>query len=107
MKSTKKKAIFDEKSNTIYANGRTWTTEQLEKFKKYQTGFMKESYRTFIFRCSRVEDKPMVDYLEAKDNLAGYIKELVAKDMISKGLSPKLGTDEILAAKQKENEKAK
>lgn len=80
MRSSKKKAFVTPEGN-IVAQGKTWDPSKLQAFRDYQVNYNKETYRAFFFRASKVHEVEIIDWLEAKDNLSGYIKDLVIKDM--------------------------
>lgn len=42
--------------------------------------YIKEHTRTFTFRCNKTTDADIIARLSAKDNVSGYLKELIRKD---------------------------
>lgn len=51
-----------------------------EKIKNI-SNYRLENYRQFIFCVSRKKEADMLAYIESQDNLAGYLKGLIKKDM--------------------------
>lgn len=47
----------------------------------YQDKWRKENTRVFKIRLFRNTDGDMIEFLEAKENKQGYIKELIREDM--------------------------
>lgn len=43
--------------------------------------YIKEKQRSFTFRCHKKNDADLIAFLESKDNVGGYIKDLVRKEM--------------------------
>ena len=60
MKSTKKKAVIRKEDGTIVKNNKSWTEAGLQKYKEYQSTFVKESYRTFLFRVRNDRDAAII-----------------------------------------------
>ena len=77
MKSTKKKSI--EKDGVVYAHGRLYTKESLNKFRKYQQEYLKEKYRRFTLRI-KSENKEIITWLESQNNFNEYVATLIQKD---------------------------
>lgn len=48
---------------------------------KATTKYIKEHTRTYVFRCNNEGDADLIAWLESKENRAGYVKELIRKDM--------------------------
>ena len=82
MKSTKSKLV--RKKDRIISPGRVWSREAFDRTRDYQISYYKENYRSFNIRFSRKNDQEIISYLESQDNLAGYIRELVTKDIEKK-----------------------
>lgn len=76
--STTKKAV--KSKNGIYANGRIWTPEQYDRFRKYQVAFTKKHYRTFAIRFARDTDADIIEYLEKQDNVVEYLRKIIRAD---------------------------
>lgn len=55
--------------------------ERKDKTAKRQAAWLKENTKKYTFTLSKNQDAEMIEFLEAKDNKAGYLKELVKKDM--------------------------
>lgn len=53
--------------------------------KKYRA----EHYRIFSISLRLDEDEKILEYLDTLPNKAVYMRELIEKDMISKGLNPR------------------
>lgn len=79
MRSTKKKAI--EKDGVVYTGGRLYKKESLEKFKRYQQQYIKDTYRRFTIRLRLEDDKEMIEYVSSKDSFNDYIRKLIEADM--------------------------
>ena len=54
-----------------------------EHQKQYNSGYVKENLRQFMLKVNRKLDPDMVEWLESKDNVQAYLKELIRKDMES------------------------
>ena len=80
MKSTEKKA--KRVGDIVYAQGRPWKIEEYEKFRKYQTAFNKTRYKMYGFRLLKddEEDQRLIGWLNDRENLNVYIRELIEKD---------------------------
>ena len=85
MRSTKKKAVVSNKTHTIYACGKIWDKDSLKRYREYQSEFLANRYRQFIIRMSKLTDAGIIEFMESQDNLTGYIRELIQKDMDAKG----------------------
>ncbi len=81
MRSTKKKAVVSTKTQTVYACGRIWNKDDLKSYRKYQKDFLVKTYRPFIIRMSKMKDADVIEFMESQDNLTGYIRNLIRKDM--------------------------
>lgn len=57
--------------------------EQERKEKQYQrqNDWQKENTKKYSLRLSFIQDAEMIAFLEKKESKAGYIKELIKKDM--------------------------
>ena len=51
-----------------------------------QERYNKEKSVSFIFRAYAPQDNDIIDHLRGLDNISGYVKELVRKDMKRKGV---------------------
>ena len=61
-----------------------WTKESYDKFRDYQVQYYKEHYRTFAIKLSKDKDGEVVEYLENLDNISGFVRDAVKKQ-IAKG----------------------
>lgn len=54
-----------------------------QRLKKSQsvTKYIKNAYRRWEVKVHKEHDADMVEFLEAKDNVQAYIKELIRRDM--------------------------
>lgn len=43
--------------------------------------YIKEKQRSFTFRCHNKNDADLIAFLESKENVSGYIKDLVRREM--------------------------
>ena len=50
---------------------------------KYNSGYVKENIRQFMLKVNRKLDPEMVEWLENKENVQAYLKDLIRKDMES------------------------
>ena len=80
----KKKLVKSPKTQTVYACGRIWTDESLKAFREKQSEFIKDTYRPFIIRMAKLKEADIIEYMESQDNLTGYIRDLIRKDMEAK-----------------------
>lgn len=48
---------------------------------KATTKYIKEKTRRYVVQCNRQYDADIIEFLEGKPNVAGYIKELIRKDI--------------------------
>lgn len=48
---------------------------------KATTKYQKEHTKAFVFRCNIEGDADLIEHLAKVDNVAGYLKDLVRKDM--------------------------
>ena len=71
----------NSKSERIEKYGRTYSPESFEKFKKYQRKFMKDTYQKVEIRFRKREDAEILKHLYSQESIAGYIKELIVRDM--------------------------
>ena len=51
------------------------------KYQDYNTSYVKANIRQFMLKVNRKLDPEMVDFLESKDNVQAYLKELIKADM--------------------------
>ena len=82
MNDTKKKAKSNK--DAVYAQGRLWSKESFESYRKYQNQYNKEHYRQIVIRLNNETDKELIDWLSSQENLAGYIKQIAREDMEKK-----------------------
>ncbi len=47
----------------------------------YTIDYIKTKQRQFMFKLSKLYDTEMIEWLESKENINAYIKELIKKDM--------------------------
>lgn len=59
--------------------------EQLQREAQYkrQADWMAENTKKYMFRLSKNQDGDLIAFLESKPNKAGYLKELIKKDMFN------------------------
>lgn len=59
--------------------------EQLQKEAQYkrQADWMTDNTKMYAIRLSKNQDGDLIAFLESKPNKAGYLKELIKKDMLS------------------------
>lgn len=65
------------------AKTKTEIQREYEKRTNYaaQTKYIKEKTKRYVFNCVFNTEQDMIDFLDGKENKAGYIKELIRKDM--------------------------
>ena len=56
--------------------------------RKYEVEYVKKNLRQFMLKLSRLYEPEMVEWLESKDNVQAYLKELIRKDMEESGHAP-------------------
>lgn len=44
--------------------------------------YLKEHQRSFTFRCHKENDADLIEFLEGKGNVSGYIKDLLRREMM-------------------------
>lgn len=81
MQSTKKKAI--ESKGVIVAQGRVWTKEQMDSYRKYQTQYRKDHYRAFAIRFNRDTDEDIIKFMEAQESLTDTMRTIL-RDYLKK-----------------------
>ena len=47
----------------------------------YMRDYEKANYKQITLKISRIHEADIVSHLEAQDNIAGYIKDLIRTDM--------------------------
>lgn len=55
------------------------------KYAEYQDNYQKENIRQFKLKVNKKTEPELFDWLEGKQNIQGYLKELVRKDMKENG----------------------
>ena len=54
-----------------------------EKRVQYEIQYIRENQRQFMLKVNRKIDPDMIDWLESKENVQSYLKDLIRKDMES------------------------
>ena len=49
--------------------------------KEYLAEYVKKNQRQFMLKVNRIHEPEMVEWLESKDSIQAYLKELIRKDM--------------------------
>lgn len=88
MKSTKRKEVVRKEDGTIIKNDQSWTEKGLTKYRDYQTKYIAESYRTFMFRVRRDTDAKLIKFCESQENFSGTVISLIRGEMMRKGILP-------------------
>lgn len=88
MKSTKRKEVVRKEDGSIIKNDQSWTEKGLAKYRDYQTKYIAESYRTFMFRVRRDTDAKLIKFCESQENFAGTMVSLIRGEMMRKGILP-------------------
>ena len=52
-----------------------------ENQKAYNAKYIKENQRQFMLKVNKLLDPEMVAWLESKDNIQQYLKQLIREDM--------------------------
>ena len=52
-----------------------------ENQKAYNAKYIKENQRQFMLKVNKLLDPEMVTWLESKDNIQQYLKQLIREDM--------------------------
>lgn len=80
MNKTSKK--YFKKNGKIYTgSGRVYTEESFKRNREYSVYYMKNNYRVFVIKCRKDNDDVLIQWMESKDNLTNYVKELIIKNM--------------------------
>lgn len=88
MKSTKRKEVVRKEDGSIIKNDQSWTEKGLTKYRDYQTKYIAESYRTFMFRVRRDTDAKLIKFCESQENFSGTVTSLIRGEMMRKGILP-------------------
>ena len=48
---------------------------------EYDIKYVKQNQRQFMLKVNRIHNPEMVEWLESKDNVQAYLKELIQRDM--------------------------
>ena len=57
------------------------TLKQKARRSEVQCKYIKANYRSYGFKLHKTYEPEMIDFLEKKENLQQYIKELIKRDM--------------------------
>ena len=89
MKSTKPKdpelnktTRVKKTAGKIYKNGQFWDEAQLENAREYRNEYVKNTYRTYVFRLGYEKDANLIEFCNSQENLTALIKELLTEKMI-------------------------
>jgi hypothetical protein len=52
-----------------------------ERGKQYDLEYIKTFQRQFMLKCNRKTEPELVEWLESKENVQTYLKELIRKDI--------------------------
>ena len=52
-----------------------------EHGKQYNLDYVKNFQRQFMLKCNRKTEPELVEWLESKENIQTYLKELIRKDI--------------------------
>ena len=52
-----------------------------ENQRQYRIDYVRQNQRQFMLKVNRKIDPDMVDWLESKENVQAYLKELIRADM--------------------------
>lgn len=52
-----------------------------ERGKQYDLEYIKAFQRQFMLKCNRKTEPELVEWLESKENVQTYLKELIRKDI--------------------------
>ena len=56
-------------------------SEKRAKRVQYEVDYIRQNQRQFMVKVNRKLEPEMVDWLEAKDNVQAYVKQLIREDM--------------------------
>lgn len=57
------------------------TEEGWKKKREYTDNYLKNNFKRFGFRVSKVTESDIIEWLEQQKSVYSYIKELIRKDM--------------------------
>ena len=60
---------------------RKWKGDSLKKYREYQKEFNKKNYIGFSIRLEKQKDKDVIEYLQSRDSITKYIRQLILDDM--------------------------
>ena len=78
MRSSKSKLI--RRNGIIHSNKRIYSEDAYKKYRRYQDSYNKENYRRFGIKLRKDSDKELIEWLESKDNVTHYLKQLIIAD---------------------------
>ena len=80
-KSMKKKSNTLEKDGIVYYNGKLYKKETVQKIRKYQDEYMKNTYRRYTLRMSYTKDQDVIEMLAKQPSANDYIRQLIKQDV--------------------------
>jgi len=48
---------------------------------QYMIDYIKQNQRQFMLKVNRIHDPEMIEWLESKENIQAYLKQLIRADM--------------------------
>lgn len=48
---------------------------------RYDIEYVKQNQRQFMLKANRIHDSDIIEWLEAKDSIQAYLKDLIRKDI--------------------------
>ena len=76
-----KKSNTLEKDGIVYYNGKLYKKETVQKIRKYQDEYMKNTYRRYTLRMSYAKDQDVIKMLEKQESANDYIRQLIKQDV--------------------------
>ncbi len=58
--------------------------DSMIKYAEYQNKYRRENVREFKLKFNKLTEKELLDWINQKKNVQGYLKELILKDMREK-----------------------
>lgn len=78
MRSTKSK--LRKNNGMVYSSKRVYSETEYKKYRQYQDSYNKKNYRRFGIKLRKDSDKELIEWLESKDNVTHYLKQLIIAD---------------------------
>lgn len=73
----------DSREKVIIKKGKKWTEKQLKRYRNWQKKYIKENYRTFVFRLNYEKEKDLIDFIKSQPNITNCVREALISEMNS------------------------